>query len=62
MPVGPQSRSSSLDLLPVLDYVPVRWQVSRNHDAVTIRQADNVVAIPAAELTQFLAALDRLAG
>jgi hypothetical protein len=68
----PLQSTSSLDLLPDIDWseqwVTPRitphcgWLVTRNHDSVTVRQGGNVIAIPAAELTQFLAVLDRLGG
>lgn len=60
--VPPQSRSS-LDLLPELDYLPMRrpeWTVTRSAEGVTIMQKGRVITIVPTELPALLAALYRL--
>jgi hypothetical protein len=67
IPSDPPPQSSSLHLLPSLNYEPLRhpkWTVVRSADGVgvTIRQAGSVIMIVPAEIPALLSAIYRVAG
>jgi hypothetical protein len=65
IPNDPPPASSSLHLLPQVDYVPRRypgWKLVRSGDAVIFMQAGSVIKLEPTKIPALRALLDRIGG